>query len=115
MADLLLELFSEEIPARMQKDAIDYLSVAFAKALYERGAEINDNKIAMQLFVTPRRVAIWAKDLPAQQPDVTTELKGPKVDAPQAAMDGFLKKTVAASISRPYIKKVALPPNFSKK
>ncbi|MDX1975959.1 MAG: glycine--tRNA ligase subunit beta [Rickettsiales bacterium] len=88
MADLLLELFSEEIPARMQKDAMTHLDESITKKLAEAGIAVT-----IQAFVTPRRVTVWAKNLPAAQPDVTTELKGPKVGAPQAALDGFLKKT----------------------
>src|ERR1700728_414265 len=82
MADLLLELFSEEIPARMQADALAHLQAALKAGLNAEGKG----------FVTPRRVAVWIKDLPAAQPDVNLELKGPKVDAPEAALQGFLKK-----------------------
>jgi glycyl-tRNA synthetase beta chain len=89
MADLLLELFSEEIPARMQADALAHL---------ERALKTELDKAAMPFeihgrFVTPRRLAIWLADLPLQQADVNTELKGPKVDAPDAAVQGFLKKS----------------------
>ncbi|MDX2072772.1 MAG: glycine--tRNA ligase subunit beta, partial [Alphaproteobacteria bacterium] len=83
MADLLLELFSEEIPARMQADAELYLGGALEKAL---GAK-------PQTFVTPRRLAAIIENLPETQPDINEELKGPKVGAPEAAMQGFLKKT----------------------
>ncbi len=82
MADLLLELFSEEIPARMQADALLHLKDKFA------GMFVAD----VQGFVTPRRLAVIVKNLPAVQPDINTELKGPKVGAPEQAMQGFLKK-----------------------
>lgn len=82
-ADFLLELFSEEIPARMQQVALEHLQNSLQKSL---GA------VASEGFVTPRRLAVIIKNLPATQPDVTTELKGPKIDAPEAALNGFLKK-----------------------
>jgi glycyl-tRNA synthetase beta chain len=82
MADLLLELFSEEIPARMQKDALEYLTGKLAEKL---GASAKG-------FVTPRRVAAIVGNLPAVQPDINLELKGPKIGAPEAALQGFLKK-----------------------
>lgn len=83
MSDFLLELFSEEIPARMQQDALSHLQSSLQKNLGVANSEG---------FVTPRRLAVIIKNLPVTQADVTTELKGPKVDAPQAAIDGFLKK-----------------------
>jgi glycyl-tRNA synthetase beta chain len=83
MADLLLELFSEEIPARMQADAAAHLQ----KSLQEKLGQ------SVKGFVTPRRLTAIVANLPAVQPDINTELKGPKLDAPQAAIDGFLKKS----------------------
>ncbi len=83
MADLLLELFSEEIPARMQAVSLEHLQNSLQKNL-----GITTSKG----FVTPRRLAVIIKNLPATQPDITTELKGPKIDAPEAALNGFLKK-----------------------
>ena len=82
MPSLLLELFSEEIPARMQAEAASHLGAALEKAL---GAKA-------KTFVTPRRLAAIIEDLPEKQPDISQELKGPKVGAPEAAMQGFLKK-----------------------
>jgi len=89
MADLLLELFSEEIPARMQEDALAHL---------ERALKTELDKAALPFktdgrFVTPRRLAVRLLDLPLQQADISTELKGPKIDAPEAAIQGFLKKS----------------------
>jgi glycyl-tRNA synthetase beta chain len=83
MADFLLELFSEEIPARMQADAITYMRTTLEKHLGVNAADA---------LSTPRRLAVIFKDLPATQPDISTELKGPKLDAPEAALQGFLKK-----------------------
>ncbi len=83
MPDFLLELFSEEIPARMQQDAIAHLQNSLRKNL---------NISESEGFVTPRRLAVIIKNLPDTQSDITAELKGPKIDAPEAALNGFLKK-----------------------
>jgi len=89
MADLLLELFSEEIPARMQAQAAKDLERLVVGALSDRGLLFEGAKA----FAGPRRLTLAIAGLPAKQPDVSEELKGPKVDAPQAALDGFLRKT----------------------
>jgi len=83
VADLLLEIFSEEIPARMQLDAATHLQSVLEKALQAKAKS----------FVTPRRLAIIIENLPEKQPDIAQELKGPKVGAPEAALQGFLKKS----------------------
>jgi glycyl-tRNA synthetase beta chain len=89
MADLLLELFSEEIPARMQAQAAKDLERLVVGALSDRGLLFEGAKA----FAGPRRLTLAIAGLPAKQPDVSEELKGPKVDAPRAALDGFLRKT----------------------
>jgi glycyl-tRNA synthetase beta chain len=89
MADLLLELFSEEIPARMQAQAAKDLERLIVGSLSDRGLLFEGAKA----FAGPRRLTLAIAGLPARQPDVSEELKGPKVDAPQAALDGFLRKT----------------------
>jgi glycyl-tRNA synthetase beta chain len=89
MPDLLLELFSEEIPARMQAQAAKDLERLVIGALSDRGLLFE----AAKSFAGPRRLTLAIAGLPAKQPDVKEELKGPKVDAPQAALDGFLRKT----------------------
>ncbi|MBV9570684.1 MAG: glycine--tRNA ligase subunit beta [Alphaproteobacteria bacterium] len=89
MPDLLLELFSEEIPARMQAQAGKDLERLVVGALSDRGLLFE----AAKSFAGPRRLTLAIAGLPAKQPDVSEELKGPKVDAPQAALDGFLRKT----------------------
>lgn len=89
MAEFLLELFSEEIPARMQARAAEDLKRLFGAAL--DGAGLTADRL--ESFVTPRRLTLVADGLPLAQPDVTEERKGPKVDAPQQAIDGFLKAT----------------------
>src|SRR5215831_4368311 len=89
MPDLLLELFSEEIPARMQAGAARELERLMVGALTDRGYLHEGAKA----FAGPRRLTLAIAGLPARQADVREELKGPKTDAPQAALDGFLKKT----------------------
>jgi len=89
MPDLLLELFSEEIPARMQAGAARDLERLMVGALTDRGYLFE----GIKAFAGPRRLTLVIAGLPAKQKDVREELKGPKTDAPQAALDGFLKKT----------------------
>src|SRR6185437_8420121 len=89
MPDLLLELFSEEIPARMQAGAARDLERLVVGALSDRGLLFE----GIKAFAGPRRLTLAVSGLPAKQADVSEELKGPKLDAPQAATEGFLKKT----------------------
>jgi len=93
MAELLLELFSEEIPARMQARAREDLARLLGNALGEAGLEFNEIKT----FATPRRLTTVVEGLPARSPDMREERKGPRVDAPDAAIKGFLKSTGLAS------------------
>jgi glycyl-tRNA synthetase beta chain len=88
MTDFLLELRSEEIPARMQAKAKEDLARLFADALGMRGYEV----ATIESFATPRRLALVARGLPNVAPTITVEIKGPKVDAPQQAIEGFLRK-----------------------
>ncbi|WP_353181096.1 glycine--tRNA ligase subunit beta [Bosea sp. (in: a-proteobacteria)] len=87
MPDLLLELFSEEIPARMQRKAGEDLKKLVTDALVERGLLYEGAKA----FVTPRRLALHVAGLPVRGRDVREERKGPRVGAPEAAIQGFLK------------------------
>lgn len=89
MASFLLEIFSEEIPARMQAQASIHLHNALTVSLKEAGLSCSNS----QNFVTPRRVAFLCDGIETSQPDVTLEKKGPKTNAPQAAIDGFLKSS----------------------
>jgi glycyl-tRNA synthetase beta chain len=89
MPDLLLELFSEEIPARMQAGAAKDLERLMVGALSDRGLLFE----AAKAFAGPRRLTLAITGLPVKQGDVREELKGPKLDAPPAAIEGFLKKT----------------------
>jgi glycyl-tRNA synthetase beta chain len=87
MPDLLLELFSEEIPARMQRQAAEDLKRLVTNALVERNLVYE----GAQSFVTPRRLTLHVVGLPAAQPNLREERKGPRVGAPDAAIQGFLK------------------------
>jgi glycyl-tRNA synthetase beta chain len=87
MPDLLLELFSEEIPARMQRQAAEDLKRLVTNALVERNLLYE----GAQSFATPRRLALHVVGLPAAQPDLREERKGPRVGAPDTAIQGFLK------------------------
>jgi len=89
MADLLLELFSEEIPARMQKRASEDLQKLVTDALAKEEV-FGDGARA---FATPRRLTLAISGLPARQQDRKEERKGPRVGAPEKAMEGFLKST----------------------
>lgn len=89
MPDLLLELLSEEIPARMQADARTALCERVVKGLKEAGITHG----AAVAHSTPRRLTLHIPDLPARTPDIEEERKGPRVDAPEKALDGFLRST----------------------
>lgn len=89
MPQLLLELFSEEIPARMQAQAAKDLERLMLGALTDRGLLSE----GARSFATPRRLTLVIEGLPAEQPDVSEERKGPRVSAPDAALQGFLKST----------------------
>jgi glycyl-tRNA synthetase beta chain len=108
MPDLLLELFSEEIPARMQRRAAEDLKTLVTNALVERGCTYE----AAQAFATPRRLALHLVGLPAQLPDVREEKKGPRVGAPQQAIDGFLKGAGLTDLSQATIQSDAKKGDF---
>ncbi|WP_024279989.1 glycine--tRNA ligase subunit beta [Xanthobacter sp. 126] len=96
MPDLLLELFSEEIPARMQAQAADALKKLVTDSLVERGLLYEGAKA----FVTPRRLALAVHGLPGRQADQREEKKGPRVGAPEQAVAGFLKAAGLASLDQ---------------
>ena len=96
MAELLLELFSEEIPARMQARAAEDLQRLVTDKLKAAGLSFTSAKS----FVTPRRLALVVDGLPLAQPDVKEEKKGPRVGSPQQAVDGFLKSAGLASLDQ---------------
>ncbi len=101
MSDLLFELFSEEIPARMQRQAADDLKRLVTNALVERGLTYE----GAAAFATPRRLALQVVGLPSRQPDLREERKGPRVGAPEAAIAGFLKSAGLASLAQARIEK----------
>ena len=89
MPELLLELLSEEIPARMQGQAARDLE----RLARERMAEQGLLPAALTAFAGPRRLTLVAEGLPPAQADRTEERKGPRVGAPDQAIDGFLRST----------------------
>lgn len=89
MSELLLEIFSEEIPARMQRNAAADLMRLTGQALKDAGF----GNLTLTPYVTPRRLTLHATGLAARQPDVREERKGPRANAPDAALQGFLKST----------------------
>ncbi len=93
MPDLLLELFSEEIPARMQAKAAEDLKSLVTNGLVEAGLTY----ASAASFATPRRLCLVVDGLSANSPTTTEERKGPRVDAPEAAIEGFLR---GAGVSR---------------
>jgi glycyl-tRNA synthetase beta chain len=95
MTELLLELFSEEIPARMQARAAEDLRKAVTDRLVEAGLVYEGAKA----FVTPRRLALSVHGVPTRQPDIREEKKGPRVGAPENAIAGFLKASGLKSIN----------------
>jgi glycyl-tRNA synthetase beta chain len=96
MPDLLLEFLSEEIPARMQARAAEDLKKMVTDRLVAAGLVYEGAKA----FVTPRRLALSVHGVPARQPDIKEEKKGPRVGAPEQAISGFLKGAGLASIDQ---------------
>jgi glycyl-tRNA synthetase beta chain len=99
MPELLLELFSEEIPARMQPRAGDDLARLLGDQLKAASLGFDTTRS----FATPRRLTVVVDGLPTRSPDVSEEKKGPRVGAPDAAIQGFLKSVGLASLDRAQI------------
>ena len=93
MSELLLELLSEEIPARMQAKAADDLKRLVVEGLKARGLETG----AATAFATPRRLTLVVEKVPAKSPAISEEKKGPRVGAPEQALQGFLKSAGLSS------------------
>ena len=108
MPELLLELFSEEIPARFQRRAAEDLKKAVTNALVDAGLVYEGAKA----FVTPRRLALSVSGLPARSPDTREEKKGPKVGAPQPAIDGFLRSAGLSSLDQAKVESDAKKGDF---
>ena len=101
MPDLLFELFSEEIPARMQARAAEDLKKAVTDKLVDAGLVYE----GARAFATPRRLALTVQGIPARQPDLKEEKKGPRVGAPEGAIAGFLKGAGLKSLDEAKIEK----------
>jgi glycyl-tRNA synthetase beta chain len=96
MAELLLELFSEEIPARMQNRARDDLARLLGDKLKAAGLDFDE----IRTFATARRLTAVVDGLPKRSPDVHEERKGPRVDAPPTATEGFLGSVGLVSLDQ---------------
>ncbi len=96
MHELLLELVSEEIPARLQPRAAADLARLLGDKLRSAGLEFKE----IRSYATPRRLTAVVEGLPTRSPDIREERKGPRVDAPEAAIKGFLKSAGLASVDR---------------
>jgi glycyl-tRNA synthetase beta chain len=101
MPDLLLELFSEEIPARMQAKAADDLRRMVTDRLVAEGLVYE----GARAFATPRRLTLTVHGIPARQSDLKEERKGPRVGGPDAAVQGFLKATGLKSLDEAKIQR----------
>jgi len=99
MADLLIELFSEEIPARMQRKAAGDLRKLLTDALVEAGLHYK----AAQAFWTPRRLVVDLRGLSPKSQDRKEQRKGPSIKAPEAAIAGFLRSTGLSNIAQAQI------------
>jgi glycyl-tRNA synthetase beta chain len=108
MPDLLLELFSEEIPARMQARAAEDLKALVTDRLVAAGLLYDGAKA----FATPRRLALAVQGVPVRQPDQREEKKGPRVGAAEAAIKGFLKSAGLSSIDQARIERDAKKGDF---
>ena len=102
MAELLFEIFSEEIPARMQANAAADLEKLVCDGLEAAGLTFD----IARSYATPRRLCLVVDGLPARQPDVTEEKKGPKVGAPDKAVEGFLKGHGLSSIDEAEVREL---------
>ena len=96
MSDFLLEFFSEEIPARMQARAEADLERLFTAKLKEAGLEWS----ALETFSGPRRIGLSMTGLPDKTADVSEERKGPRTDAPEKALEGFLRGAGLTSLDQ---------------
>jgi glycyl-tRNA synthetase beta chain len=99
--DLLFELFSEEIPARMQARAADDLKKMVTGRLVDAGLVYE----GARAYATPRRLTLFVQGVPARQSDLREEKKGPRVNAPDAAIQGFLKSAGLASVAEAKIER----------
>lgn len=108
MAELLLELLSEEIPARMQARAAEDLKKLVLDALKTRGLVTG----AAESYATPRRLVLVVQDVPETSPAISEEKKGPRVGAPEQAIQGFLKSSGFKSLDEAEVVKDAKKGDF---
>jgi len=101
MAELLLELFSEEIPARMQGRAAEDLRRLVTEGLKAQGLEAGEARA----FATPRRLTLVIEGVPVKSPNTSEERKGPRVNAPEQAIAGFVKSSGLKSIEEAQVVK----------
>ncbi len=101
MSELLLELFSEEIPARLQVRAADDLRRLMIDGIKAKGLDVGEARA----FATPRRLTLVVNDVPKKSPAVSEEKKGPRTNAPEQAVQGFLKSAGLASVDEATIVK----------
>ena len=99
MSELLIELFSEEIPARMQQRAADDLRRLVVEGMKAQGLSVGEART----YATPRRLTLLVDNVPAGSAAVREEKKGPRVGAPDAAIQGFLKGAGYKSLSEALI------------
>lgn len=102
MAELLLEIFSEEVPAGMQKRAGDDLRRLICEGLKTAGLSFSNART----MASPRRVSLVVDDIPTRQPDTKDERKGPSVNAPEQALQGFMKGNGLTSIDEAEIREL---------
>ncbi len=100
MPDLLLELFSEEIPSRMQRKAAGDLGAAVTNALVDAGLTYEGAKE----YWTPRRLTLDIRGLTAKSADIKEEKKGPRTDAPEQAIAGFLRGSGLESVEQAQVR-----------
>lgn len=99
MPDLLLELFSEEIPARMQRKAAGDLKKMITDGLVEAGLTYE----AATAYWTPRRLTLDIRGLTVRSKDVHEDIKGPSVTAPEQAIQGFLRKAGLSDVAQAHV------------
>ena len=87
--DLLIEIYCEEIPARMQRDALVNSQTLFSRLLREHGISFSE----VGAYIATQRLALFAKGVPAETDAIKEERRGPRIGAPEAAIEGFLKST----------------------
>ena len=102
MSNLVLELFSEEIPARMQAPILQQA----LKLLEKKFTDISGAEAIYKGFVTPRRLVFAIENLPQEVLIKAATIKGPKITAPEQAVNGFLKKCQLASVDSLIIKEI---------